>query len=178
MSGSEMIESFLQYYDRVTNFSAPGYETSEILLFLNNSQDEFIRSILYGERNQPPILPGNSRIEADLYPIIYTSMYETADVYPTEASPYVKWTNEHYIKVPDVGTSAPCQYFIDLLVKLTRTYPAVTASYISCEVINRQNADKFAYILGLNKPHFIKPVCWIEKFQLKSGDDFAKNDDI
>ncbi|KKP51373.1 MAG: hypothetical protein UR43_C0022G0011, partial [candidate division TM6 bacterium GW2011_GWF2_33_332] len=65
-----MIESFLLYYDRITSFSAPGYQTAEILVFLNNAQDDFIKDRMFGQNFQPPAFEDNQRRVADLRTIV------------------------------------------------------------------------------------------------------------
>lgn len=168
MTGLQMIQSFLQYYDRVTNYTAPGYENSEILLFLNNAQDEFIRNILYGKENQFPILQGNQRLEADLFSLITTKSISNTDI------SVGNWINHFkFNTTTTIPTARPLQYFVDLLVTLTRTYPTVSSGYkLSCEHINPRDASKFAYIEGINKPHFINPVYWIETYLTIGSKEF------
>jgi hypothetical protein len=154
MTGPLMISSFLQYYDRVTNFSAPGYEDSEILLFLNNAQDEFIRSILFGKDNQSPVIPGNRKLETDLYPLMHSIIFLSG----TSTAGW--WPNHKRYLLNSL--TYPMQYFIGFMVEMSRTNPTVTTTeFISCDVIDQKDADKFAWIPGVNKPHFIKPVCWL-----------------
>jgi hypothetical protein len=43
MTAAEMKQNFLVLYDKVTNFAAPGYEDSEIQLFLNKAQLQYVK---------------------------------------------------------------------------------------------------------------------------------------
>ena len=139
------------------------YSSYDIKFFLNSAQDEFIRDTLYGVRNQPPILPGNKKLEADLFPILYT--FNTTGGTGINVG---MWSNHFYYQLKNlltVQTQWPYQYFVDLMVELRRTNPTISSEqFISCDVITQQEADKFAHIPGVNKPHFIKPVCWFTNY--------------
>jgi hypothetical protein len=52
MTAAEMKTLFLTLYDKVTNFAAPGYEDSEITLFLNKAQLEFVKTRYNYKGNQ------------------------------------------------------------------------------------------------------------------------------
>jgi hypothetical protein len=43
MTAAEMKENFLVLYDKVTNFAAPGYEDSEIAIFMNKAQLQYVK---------------------------------------------------------------------------------------------------------------------------------------
>ena len=59
MTGPEILTAFDQYYDKITNFQAPGYLEAEKLLFLNNAQDDFVKERTFGENFQPPAFDDN-----------------------------------------------------------------------------------------------------------------------
>lgn len=53
MTALELKEAFLQQYDAITNFAAPGYEDSEISAFLTDAQLALVKKlILTGDRTE------------------------------------------------------------------------------------------------------------------------------
>lgn len=141
-----MIESFLQYYDRITNFSAPGYETDEILLFLNNAQDQFIKTRAFGENWQPPAFEDNQKRVADLQLLTFTSSIGVT---------YTGSSGLYYSTL--TGTS----YLIAARIKLTRTNPSVTNDWIEAKFIKSEEWNKFQQS-SVNVTHHLQPVVWLQ----------------
>jgi hypothetical protein len=144
MTVDQMIESFLLYYDRITSFSAPGYETSEILIFLNNAQDDFIKDRMFGSNFQPPAFEDNQRRVADLRALVKIGglVYQSNDTYGAR----------QYILPTDF------MFAVKALAVCTRTgYPSISSSeYIECNFIKSEEIGKFVNTT-YNKTHFLKP---------------------
>jgi len=151
MTVNEMITSFSQYYDKMTNLAAPGYEDSEILLFLNNAQDNFIKSRMFGDNFQPPKFEDNQKRVEDLRPLIKYTVIES--VYMSES--------------PDFTRSYSCShpgdlmFLIDIDARISRTEPVVTKKYMRCDFVRMENARKFD-TTPFNKPYFKRPKYYIE----------------
>jgi len=144
MTVDQMIESFLLYYDRITSFSAPGYQTAEILVFLNNAQDDFIKDRMFGQNFQPPAFEDNQRRVADLRTIV-TNLALT----------YVS-NDSHGAR--QYTLPANFMFAIKAFATCTRsTYPLVLASEgFECNFIKSEDVSKFINTTT-NKTHFIKP---------------------
>jgi len=149
MTGQEMIDSFYQYYDRITNFSAPGYETDEVLLFLNNAQDEFIKDRAFGKGFQPPALEDNQKRVADLRPLI-TNI--TKSVAPGASD------GLHYTTGP-----SDYLYYITSMAKVTRTNPTINAEFVECKYIKNEEQKKFLHS-AVNVTHHINPVVFSDNY--------------
>ena len=149
MTVNEMIISFSQYYDKMTNLAAPGYEDSEILLFLNNGQDSFIKARTFGDNFQPPAFENNQKRVADLRPLV--TVFNTESF--TDDSSYAK---ARILSIP-----AALMFVLSMTAKVTRTEPVVAAAYAGCDFIRREDAVKFD-VTGLNKPFFLRPKFFIE----------------
>jgi hypothetical protein len=147
VTGSEMIASFLQYYDRITNFSAPGYEDGEILLFLNNAQDEFVKERTFGKNFQPPAFDDNEKRVADIRPLVSYDAENTS-----AASIY-----GNSVVISTYGVDAAFLYIVKLDVRVTRTNPTVTAEYIPAREIKMEDAGSFKDSV-FNKAWFMNPV--------------------
>ena len=148
MTGNQMIISFLQYYDRITNFSAKGYETPEVLLFLNNSQDQFIKDKAYGKNFQPPALEDNAKRVADLRLLTKTVI---STVSAQSASGLYRGT------VP-----VDMAYHISAKLRMTRTNPTMTLETVECEFIKTDHADKFIHS-SANRTYHLRPVVFLNE---------------
>jgi len=146
MTGQEMIDSFKQYYDRITNFSAPGYEDPEILLFINNAQDEFVKDRTFGKRFQPPALEDNQKRVADLRPLL-NNVTRTVTTGPAGLYSITGPTN--YL------------YYISSMANVTRTNPPITAEYVECTYIKTEDWSKFKQS-AVNVTHHINPAVFSE----------------
>jgi len=154
MTGVEAKEAFLIYYDRVTSFSAPGYEDEEIYQFLSDAQLEFVKERTFGLNNLPPKFDDNEKRVADLFPLIET----TGLISPTANTDY---GNAWYCSKSAGGIISPLYTFgVSALLKRSG-YPEIAdAKWIECERIKSENAAKFVSNT-FNKPHFVKPK-WFE----------------
>ena len=150
-----MIESFKVYYDRVTSFSAPGYEDEEILLFLNNAQDEFIKDRAFGTNFQPPAFEDNQKRVADLFAI--TKAKEVT----TGISSSNLFGNSWVVQKSSIESDSVL-YTIGIRARITRTSPSITNEYVECDEIKTENTGKFA-VSSVNKTHFINPKYLEEK---------------
>jgi hypothetical protein len=161
MTVNEMLESFLVYYDRITSFSAPGYEAAEKLLFLNNAQNDFIKDRMFGQNFQPPAFEDNQRRVADLHTLInrWGLVYSGNDT--------LGWRS---YTLPTVF-----MFFIKAIAVGTRTnYPVISSSEnFECDYIKQENIMKFTSS-SVNKTHFIKPVVYIADGHIQvMGDRFT-----
>lgn len=155
MTGQEMIDAFLVYYDRITSFSAPGYTVDEILLFLNNAQDEFVRERTFGKNFQPPAIDDNQKRAADLYPLIqtdYVGYYQV--VQDTD------FGDATYMRAIDTSQTIweRLLYILEIRAGLTRTaYPVISSTtFVRCEEIKNSEIPRFM-TSAINKTHFINP---------------------
>jgi len=149
MTVNEMITSFSQYYDKMTNLAAPGYEDSEILLFLNNAQDNFIKARTFGDNFQPPAFEDNQKRVSDVRPLV--------TVFKTESFT----DDDSYAKARILSIPAALMFVLSMTAKVTRTEPVATSAYAGCDFIRREDAVKFD-VTALNKPFFLRPKFFIE----------------
>jgi hypothetical protein len=165
MTGAEMISNFDIYYDYVSSGSAPGYLTEEKLIFLNNSQDDFIKERMFGKNFQQPIFEQNQKRVADLQTLVV--QYKLLTIAPINPI----FSEKSY----GIPTSPDFLYYIDSISLLTRTnYPVIsTDQWIKNKFINHNEIHKF--INGVvNKTHFLNPVVWIEADVMNvMGDQFT-----
>ena len=155
MTVDQMIDSFLIYFDKITNFSAPGYETSEKLLFLNNAQDEFIKERVFGMNFQPPKYDDNQKRVADIRPLVVNEEIDSGDWVATNA--YINTE-----KFPLSTLNSPgLLYYLNMNIVITRTHPTIATKRIKCDYIQKQFLSNYEDS-GLNKSHFINPKVWVE----------------
>jgi hypothetical protein len=153
MTGSEMIEAFRLYYDRITSFSAPGYLDDEILIFLNNAQNDFIKERVFGKDFQPPAMDDNQKRVVDLFPLS-TMANITSVSYTTE------YVGSYNISKTS-ATLTNVLYTIGMSARVTRTNPDITQEYVLCRKIKIENVGRFLNS-ATNKTHFVSPV-YIER---------------
>jgi hypothetical protein len=152
-----MIESFLQYYDRITNYSAKGYETPEILLFLNNAQDEFVKERTFEMNFQPPAFDDNEKRAADIRPLLFVNQWEDPD------GGGQSWGNNAnsfpmHTQVAGAGGDPNLLYLLEVQAELTRTNPTISVStFIPCVQIKLEEGKKFK-VTEFNRPWFKYPV--------------------
>jgi len=152
MTGAEILESFYVHYDRVTSFSAPGYESSEALLFLNNAQDQFIKDKVFGQNFQPPAFEDNQKRVVDILPLIVRESIATgANIV---ADPLLG-ASAYKINVSAVGSSR-LLYVVELEVRVTRTNPTATNVYYKCQNIKSKYSGNFV-ISATNRTQFLYP---------------------
>ena len=151
MTGQQAIDAFRIYFDRVTSFSAPGYLDAEILLFLNNAQDQFIKDKVFGKNFQPPAFQDNEKRVVDIQPLVLktgiSSSFRSTDAnYGSTA-----WT---YSKIDILNGRV--LYVLQFEVQVTRTNPILAVEWVRCQRIKDTQADKFTQS-SINRTHFIKP---------------------
>lgn len=150
---STMITWFNQYYDKETNFSAPGYEPSEILVFLNNAQKTFVKDRTFGKGFGKPAFEDNQKRLTDLMSLVqYQSYTSTSDFF----------TYPGLAKCRYFATSAADSfyYIVSVEVQVTRSYPVVAAEWVSCDFIRNIDAHRFD-VITTNKPFFLKPKYFV-----------------
>lgn len=143
-----MIVSFEQYYDKVTNLAAPGYEESEILLFLNNGQDSFIKERMFGDKFRPPAFEDNQKRVADLRPLITREVTLEFD------------GNAYFTNSRGMGIPSALMFILGLSSQVTRTEPLTVEEWVECDFIKREDARKFD-TTAYNKPYFKHPKYYI-----------------
>lgn len=139
-----MIDSFNQYYDKITNLSAPGYQDSEILLFLNNGKDEFVKERVFGKNFQPPAFEDSQKRVADIRPIMRRELLVSD---PENAV----FDYEYRFDLTDL--SETMQYFLSAQAVINRSaYPATTGSRLfECDFVDFDEWHKFHGNLTINK---------------------------
>ena len=148
MTGPEILFAFDQYYDKITNFQAPGYLEAEKLLFLNNAQDDFVKERTFGENFQPPAFDDNEKRVADIRPLVKLNNWSL-----TGAAQY--GTNAKYVKPFDEDPTF--LYLWKVSARVTRTNPVVSAEYIPCRRIKLEEAEGFKDTV-FNRTWFKNPV--------------------
>ncbi len=150
MIGSVAISTFKIYYDRITSFSAPGYNDDEILIFLNSAQDEFVKERTFGKNFQPPAFEDNQKRVADISPLITI----VTDIVTASDTTY----GNSYKLLKETFPTLALLWIVNVQVKCTRSgYPVIaTAQFIDCDLIKSEDAGKFRSS-DVNKPHFINP---------------------
>ena len=149
MTVNEMITSFSQYYDKMTNLAAPGYEDSEILLFLNNAQDNFIKARMFGDNFVQPAFEDNQKRVADLRPLITEDEFD---------QPFVD--NNYFAKSKGIIIPTAAMFIIGLSAVVTRSEPYSIEQYAECDFVKREFARKFD-TTTTNKPFFLKPKYYV-----------------
>ena len=150
MTGAEMIESFRIYYDRITSFSAPGYLDEEILIFLNNAQDDFVKERAFGKNWMPPALDDNAKRVADL-----STLNQIAEYTPVASTEYGSGNTWKVDKTSLI--SSGYLYTIGVQAEVSRSgYPTLTQQFVECHRIKTEIASKFVNS-GVNRTHFINP---------------------
>jgi hypothetical protein len=144
MTVNQMIESFLVYYDRITSFSAPGYQPGEILLFLNNGQDDFIKDRMFGPNFQPPAFEENQKRVADLRTLVTSNS--------------LTYTTTDTIGLRQYTIPTDFLYPIKPYALCTRSgYPVITSGELmECKPVKSDQVGKLLNST-YNKTYFIKP---------------------
>jgi len=141
MTVAEMISNFLLEYDRLSSASAPGYENTEIIRFLEKAQIEIV-SELY--RNKQHML--------------IDTLFLTA----TYANPgtYLLAIGSKYVDLNT--TTIRYMYYIKSYSKLTRTHaPTATATIIQNDDIQKDETKYFITTV-VNTPIFRHPKAFLD----------------
>jgi hypothetical protein len=151
MTGAETIESFLIHYDLKTSFSAQGFTNDEILLFLNNAQDQFIKDKVFGENFQPPAFDDNQKRVVDVLPLVKRAYLGYSHI-----SPNTLYGSSAYEANKSALLSGRALYTVEFEIQVTRTNPTITDKYVRCENIKVKDIGKFV-ASEVNRTHFIYP---------------------
>ena len=153
MTGAEAIESFLIHYDLKTSFSAQGFEEAEILLFLNNAQDQFIKDKVFGENFQPPAFDDNQKRVVDILSIVKRESLSNGMGYVGAASLY---GSSAYFATKSQLFSGRGLYTIEFEARITRTNPTMTEEYVRCQRIKTEDLGRYT-ANSANRTHFLNP---------------------
>ena len=147
MTGSQMLNAFDIYWDKITNLSAAPYIESEKLLFLNNAQDEFVKERAFGRNFQPPAFDDNQKRVADLRTLLQYNTYAASvlAIYGNSVAVNIYFNDPTF------------QYLFKVDVRVTRTNPTITAAYIPATLISMEDVGKFR-ASGFNRLWFKNPV--------------------
>jgi len=151
MTGAEAIESFNIHFDRVTSFSAPGYLTAEILLFLNNAQDQFIKDRAFGKNFQPPAFEDNQKRVVDLAPLLARQTITSG------VSLNTAYGSHAYTVAKSAVQSGRVLYTLGVEARVTRTNPTISAEYIKCDPMKTEYIGKF-FQSATNRTHHVYPM--------------------
>jgi len=160
MSGDQMIDSFKQYYDKITNLAAPGYTDTEIILFLNNAQDEFIQDRVFGKENQSLVNDRIQRRATDLRPITTKGTLDAT----TDPLPVID--REFWFLLTGL---ASYQYILSAQISITRTaYPKITSTEIvRCDIVDGKQWQNFSGYNYMNKMVLHKIPLIVEEGTIK-----------
>jgi len=151
MTGAEIISAFKVYYDRVTSFSAPGYREADILLFLNNAQDQFIKDKVFGGNFQPPAFEDNQKRVVDILPLTKRALIASSQI-----SPVTLFGVKAYGANKSAHLTGRGLYTVQFEIQVTRTNPVITEEYVRCEMIKSEHIGRFVQNAA-NRTHFIYP---------------------
>ena len=149
-----MITSFSQYYDKMTNLAAPGYEDSEILLFLNNAQLDLVKDRMFGENFQQPRFEDNQKRVTDLRSEVTWHDFGTGFLENNDFTKSKRVNFGDHLIIPVV------MYVIGVEAQVTRTNPVVSAEWAKCDFVRHEDMRKFD-TTTFNKPYFPKPKYYI-----------------
>jgi len=141
MTPQEMVDSFGLNYASEINLSVPGWESSEILSFLNKSQEKLVRELY--------LSTGDRWLR---------ELVKTAE--------FVAKTGDYSGGIPNavyysiVGVT-DYLYYLSAMVKVTRTNPTMTAEWIRGKMIDQRNAGRFAES-AVNTVWFKEPLLFWE----------------
>lgn len=155
MTVNQMIASWEQYYDKIANLAAPGYEDSEILLFLNNAQLEFVKDRMFGNNFKEPAFEDNRKRVTDLASEVQYHTYTNASDFTVSESSYSK------CRTFPIGNANPTvMYMIGIDAQVSRTYPVVTEEWTKCDFVKHDNIRNFDTTV-FNKPFFTRPKYFV-----------------
>lgn len=136
MTNAELKTRFLEGYDAITNFAAPGYQDDEISAFLNQAMDLVVDE-LYAAND----------------------VENLSEILEKVTSNVVACTLEDYgsSAYQLVTTLTDFRWHVNSRAKITRTEPfAVAAEWVECEPIYKVMADKYVQV-SFNKPIIVFP---------------------
>jgi len=162
MITSEMIVNFLVEYDRVASLSAPSYEDSEILQFLNRSQYD-LTEILFQSRNLE--LLGILSVSAKVSAVLggFDTLTELGAVRAeTSHTQFTRFL-----------------HYLDSYSQVTRVaVPAMSATYVKNSEIPKNQA-RFYQTSDFNSPIFRYPKTYIDgEYVVVIPDAYSSIDEI
>ena len=170
MTGAEAIEAFKIYFDRITSYSAPGYLDGEILLFLNNAQDQFIKDKTFGKDFQPPAFEDNQKRVVDILPLITRDNISSGSI----SANTLYGANSYQILKSAVSRLL---YTIEVEVRVTRTNPTISSEFLKCVPIKTEYIGKVTPN-AVNRTHFINPkLVETDDVYIVIGDYYTSNID-
>ena len=143
MTPQEMVDSFGLNYASEINLSVPGWESSEILSFLNKSQEKLVRELYL------------STGDRWLRELVKTTLLTAKTGDYSGGIP-----NALYFDLSTEGVT-DFLYYLSAMIKVTRTNPALTAEWIRGKMIDQRNAGRFAEN-AVNKVWFKEPAMFWE----------------
>lgn len=149
MTGSEIVEAFRVYFDRVTSYSAPGYTDDEALLFLNNAQDQLIKDRVFGDKFQPPAFEDNQKRVVDIVPLV-----ARVDVSGGNVTTSTDYGPNSYKAAKSAFSRL--LYTREVEARISRTNPTVTNQYMRCRPIKTEFISKFIQNAA-NRTHHLEP---------------------
>ena len=136
MTNAELKTKFLELYDAITNFAAPGYTDSEISAFLNQGMDIIVDE-LYGAGDV-----------ANLAEILEKS---TSNVVACTIENYGSYAYQPSVVLTDF------RWHVNSRAKIARTEPfLVNTEWVECQLISKYVADKYVQT-SFNKPIIVYP---------------------
>lgn len=137
MTSAELISKFKIRLEAVASASAPGFTNTEIYSLLNTAENEIIKK--YSQLGD------------------YKSIYTVVRTYGGSISSMTLPSGEsvYGISIPSV-TSSPIRFFVDAMVRITRTEPTITSEFVRAEIISTSDISKFV-TTNFNRPYFKYP---------------------
>lgn len=137
MTSAELISKFKIRLEAVASASAPGFTNTEVYSLLNTAENEIIKK--YSQLGD------------------YKSIYTVVRTYGGIISPMTLPSGEsvYGIAIPSV-TSSPIRFFVDAMVRITRTEPTITSEFVRAEIISTSDISKFV-TTNFNRPYFKYP---------------------
>lgn len=144
MTPQEMVDSFGLNYASEINLSVPGWESSEILSFLNKSQEKLVRELY---------LSTGDRWLRELVKVVNMT---TIIAY----GPGIGITNAKIVDLSENGVT-DFLYYLNSRTKLSRTNPTLVSEWVDNRVIEQSNAGRFA-TNSMNVVWFKEPAVFWE----------------
>lgn len=137
MTSAELISKFNIRLEAVASASAPGFTNTEIYSLLNTAENEIIKK--YAQLGD------------------YKSIYTVVRTYGGNISSMTLPSGEsvYGIAISSI-VSSPVRFFIDAMVRVTRTEPTITSEFVKAEIISTSDLSKFV-TTNFNKPYFKYP---------------------
>jgi len=140
MTTGELKTKFLELYDAITNFAAPGYTDSEISSFLNQAMDLLVDE-LYAAGDV-------ANLAEILEKVTYNVVACTIEDYGSKA---------YQLGTIVTGSDTSFRWHSNSRAKLARTEPfLVNTEWVECDLIPKTIADRYVQT-SFNKPIIVRP---------------------